>query len=79
MIIEKMDLEEFENELVKCPQLIKDLRSNGDLGDEDGEIKIYPEKTKITDVKESCIGYGVLIYEGRIDKDKVLFTAEDVY
>ena len=47
--------------------------------DEDGEIKIYPEKTKITDVKESCIGYGVLIYEGRIDEDKVLFTAEDVY
>ena len=38
MIIEKMDLEEFENELVKCPQLIKDLRNNGDLGDEDGEI-----------------------------------------
>ncbi len=47
--------------------------------DELGEIKIYPEKTKITDVKESCIGYGVLIYEGRIDEDKVLFTAEDVY
>ena len=47
--------------------------------DEDGEIKIYPEKTKITDVKESCIGYGVLIYEGRIEEDKVLFTAEDVY
>ena len=47
--------------------------------DEDGEIKIYPEKTKITDVKESCIGYGVIIYEGRIEEDKVLFTAEDVY
>ena len=47
--------------------------------DELGEIKIYPEKTKITDVKESCIGYGVLIYEGRINEDKVLFTAEDVY
>ena len=47
--------------------------------DELGEIKIYPEKTKITDVKESCIGYGVLIYEGRIEEDKVLFTAEDVY
>ena len=47
--------------------------------DELGEIKIYPEKTKITDVRESCIGYGVLIYEGLIDEDKVLFTAEDVY
>ena len=47
--------------------------------DEFGEIKIYPEKTKITDVRESCIGYGVLIYEGRIGEDKVLFTAEDVY
>ena len=47
--------------------------------DEDGEIKIYPEKTKITDIKESCIGYGVIIYEGRIEEDKVLFTAEDVY
>ena len=43
------------------------------------ENKSTPEKTKITDVKESCIGYGVLIYEGRIDEDKVLFTAEDVY
>ena len=47
--------------------------------DELGEIKVYPEKTKITDVRESCIGYGVLIYEGRIGEDKVLFTAEDVY
>ena len=47
--------------------------------EDNGEIKIYPEKTKITDVKESCIGYGVLIYEGRIGEDKVLFTAEDVY
>ena len=47
--------------------------------DELGEIKIYPEKTKITDVRESCIGYGVIIYEGRIEEDKVLFTAEDVY
>jgi len=47
--------------------------------DELGEIKIYPEKTLITDVRESCIGYGVLIYEGLIDEDKVLFTAEDVY
>ncbi len=47
--------------------------------EENGEIKIYPEKTKITDVKESCIGYGVLIYEGRIEQDRVLFTAEDVY
>ncbi len=47
--------------------------------EDNGEIKIYPEKTKITDVKESCIGYGVLIYEGRINEDKVLFTAEDVY
>ena len=43
------------------------------------EIKIYPEKTKITDVKESCIGDVVIIYEGRIEEDKVLFTAEDVY
>ena len=40
--------------------------------DELGEIKIYPEKTLITDVRESCIGYGVLIYEGLIDEDKVL-------
>jgi len=47
--------------------------------DELGEIKVYPEKTKITDVRESCIGYGVLIYEGRIEQDRVLFTAEDVY
>ena len=47
--------------------------------DEDGEIKIYPEMTLITDSKEAMIGYGVLIYEGKIDQDRVLFTAEDVY
>ena len=47
--------------------------------DEDSEIKIYPEKTLITDSKEAMIGYGVLIYEGKIDQDRVLFTAEDVY
>ena len=47
--------------------------------DEDGEIKIYPEKTLITDAKEAMIGYGVLIYEGKIEQDRVLFTAEDVY
>ena len=47
--------------------------------DEDGEIKIYPEKTLITDAKEAMIGYGVLIYEGKIEQERVLFTAEDVY
>lgn len=52
---------------------------------EDGEIKIYPEKTEITDVKEHSIAYGITIYQGMIDThmfadaDKVLFTAEDVY
>ena len=47
--------------------------------EENGEIKIYPEKTLITDAKEAMIGYGVLIYEGKIEQDRVLFTAEDVY
>jgi len=52
---------------------------------EDGEIKIYPEKTEITDVREHSIAYGITIYQGMIDThmfadaDKVLFTAEDVY
>ena len=44
-----------------------------------GEIKIYPEKTQITDVKEHSIGYGITIYQGMIEEETVLFTAEDVY
>ena len=47
--------------------------------DENGEIKVYEEKSIITNVVNNSIGYGVLIYEGRIGDDKVLFTAEDVY
>jgi|TARA_B100000809_G_scaffold87688_1_gene86127 hypothetical protein len=47
--------------------------------DENGEMKVYKEKSTITDVKQNSIGYGILIYEGRIENDKILFTAEDVY
>ena len=47
--------------------------------DENEEIKIYPEKSTVTNVAEHSIGYGVLIYEGYIGEDRVLFTAEDVY
>ena len=47
--------------------------------DENGEMKVYKEKSLVTDVKQNSIGYGILIYEGRIGDDKVLFTAEDVY
>ena len=47
--------------------------------DEAGEIKTYKEKQLVTDIKENSIGYGVLIYEGRIGEDRILFTAEDVY
>jgi hypothetical protein len=46
---------------------------------ETGEIKIYPEKTQITDVKEHSIAYGITIYQGNILSETVLFTAEDVY
>ncbi len=47
--------------------------------DDNGDFKIYPAKTKIIDVQEHSLVYGIKIYEGRIDEDKVLFTAEDVY
>ena len=47
--------------------------------DEFGDFKVYPAKTKIIDVQEHSLVYGIKIYEGRIDEDKVLFTAEDVY
>ena len=47
--------------------------------DEFGDFKVYPAKTKIVDVQEHSLVYGIKIYEGRIDEDKVLFTAEDVY
>jgi len=41
--------------------------------------KVYPEKTEIVNVTEHGAGYGVMVYEGYIGEDKVLFTAEDVY
>ena len=47
--------------------------------DENEEIKIYPEKSLVTNVRENSIGYGVLIYEGYIGEDRILFTAQDVY
>ena len=47
--------------------------------DENGEMKVYREKSLVTNVKQNSIGYGILIYEGRIGEDKILFTAEDVY
>ena len=43
------------------------------------EIKVYKEKSLVTNVRENSIGYGILIYEGRIGDDRILFTAEDVY
>lgn len=47
--------------------------------DENEEIKIYPAKSIVSHISEKSIGYGILIYEGRIGEDRVLFTAEDVY
>jgi hypothetical protein len=47
--------------------------------DENGEMKVYKEKSVVTNVKQNSIGYGILIYEGRIGDDRILFTAEDVY
>ena len=47
--------------------------------EDNGEIKIYPEKSEVTDVKKHSIGYGIMIYEGYIGNDRILFTAEDVY
>lgn len=47
--------------------------------DENGEIKIYPEKTEVVNVKEHSMGFGIMIYQGDIGEDKILFTAEDVY
>tara|TARA_Y100000361_G_scaffold120256_1_gene111894 strand:+ start:218 stop:847 length:630 start_codon:yes stop_codon:yes gene_type:complete len=47
--------------------------------DENGDFKVYPEKTKIVDVQENSLIYGIKIYEGKIEQDTVYFTAEDVY
>ncbi len=47
--------------------------------DEHGDFKVYPAKTKIQDVHEYALVYGIKIYEGKIEQDRVLFTAEDVY
>ena len=47
--------------------------------DEVGDIRVYPEKTEVLNVKEHSIGYGITIYQGMIEEETVLFTAEDVY
>ena len=47
--------------------------------DESGDFKVYPAKTQIQDVHEYALVYGIKIYEGKIEQDRVLFTAEDVY
>ena len=47
--------------------------------EENGEIKIYPQKSEVRNVKKASIGYGITIYEGYINDDKIIFTAEDVY
>ena len=47
--------------------------------DEHGDFKVYPAKTQIQDVGEYALVYGIKIYEGKIEQDRVLFTAEDVY
>ena len=57
-------------------RLRRQLKQNWD---EVGDIKVYPEKTQITEVTESGIGYGIIIYQGMIGEDRVIFTAEDVY
>ena len=47
--------------------------------DEQEEIKVYPAKTEVTNIKEISIGYGITIYEGYIGSDRIILTAEDVY
>ena len=86
------DEDAFQPEMIEEPQDIGKLCSLKMHGsdyhlrtqikqnfDENEEIKIYPEKSTVTNVAEHSIGYGVLIYEGYIGEDRVLFTAEDVY
>ena len=41
--------------------------------------KIYPEKTEITLVGEHSIIYGIRLYVGQIEGDRVLVTADDLY
>lgn len=47
--------------------------------DADGDIKIYPQKSEVINVQEKSLAFGIVIYEGFINDDKILFTAEDVY
>lgn len=41
--------------------------------------KIYPEKTEIQLVGEHSIVYGIRLYVGKIEEDRVLVTADDLY
>lgn len=41
--------------------------------------KIYPEKTEITLIGEHSIIYGIKLYVGQIEGDRVLVTADDLY
>ena len=60
-----------------CEELMLWFKQNFDY--EECNHKVYPEKTEIVNVTEHGAGYGVMVYEGYIGEDKVLFTAEDVY
>ncbi len=41
--------------------------------------KIYPEKTEIQLVGEHSIVFGIKLYVGKIEEDRVLVTADDLY
>lgn len=41
--------------------------------------KIYPEKTEISVIGEHSIIYGIKLYIGQIEGDRVLVTADDLY
>ena len=47
--------------------------------DEDYNIIVYPEKTKVEVKEEYTKIYGVTIYEGYINDNKVYVCADDVY
>jgi len=75
---------EMISESVKVGKLYEDRpyrlrRQTKQNFDENGEIKIYPEKTEVVNVREHSMGFGIMIYQGYIGEDKILFTAEDVY
>lgn len=63
-------------EVKKQYNLVRQLKQNHD--EETSSLKVYPMKTPINVVAEHSIVYGITVYLGFINEERVLVTADDI-